>query len=487
MREVFVGRADMDPGWTRLLDQERIDHAHEGATTAPVVVLAGALPGWIADFVEAGGVAVVSGAVAGEPLLPASFPASVTGFTPPGHAGRAHAPSLVTMFECEGAGELRLHEDRVVKYDVDPDRFPAVFTVHHGRGALVVSGIPLTALLAAPGDRLRTFCDYSPVTERVASVDKAVVADTLLGMLGTAFRLAGLPLVTMSRFPDGAPSVFIVRVDVDGVYGENTRRLAGAAARQDLPASFFLNGDCSRLHPGPLDGWSEAMEIGQHAWLHTVLQTREENLENLERAERWLREDMALVPPSFVAPRGLWNRGLGEALRDMGYRYSSDFGLDFDSLPFRSDGDVLQVPVHPYSPERATVWAEEVGEPAPTPEDVRRHYLRAMRTQVRHGRPAYVYGHPEVLGGMADEVLPALCALADELELPRTTLGDYADFWIRREQLTPRVRVDSGTAHLVIDVPVADLPVRVESSSSFRLTLNGTDAGRVSTGCLMPV
>ena len=58
MREVFVGRADMDPGWTRVLDQERIDHTHEGATTAPVVVLSGALPGWIADFVESGGVAV---------------------------------------------------------------------------------------------------------------------------------------------------------------------------------------------------------------------------------------------------------------------------------------------------------------------------------------------------------------------------------------------------------------------------------------------
>lgn len=487
MLEVFVGRVDTDPGWTRVLDQERITHNRERASSAPVVVLAGALPDWVADFVDSGGVAVVSGAVADEPLLPASFPASVTGFTPPGHASRAHAPSLVTMFECEGAGELRLHEDRVVKYDVDPDRFPVVFTVRHGLGFLVVSGIPLTTLLSAPGDRLRTFCDYSPMTERVASVDKAAVADTLLGMIRTAFRLAGIPLVTMARFPRGAPSVFILRVDVDGVYGGNTRRLVGAAARQQLPASFFLNGDYSRLHPGPLDGWPESMEVGQHAWLHTLLPTREENHQNLQRAERWMRDDLGLVPTSFVSPRGLWNHGLGEALRDLGYRYSSDFGLDFDSLPFRSDGGVLQVPVHPYSPERATVWAEEVGRPAPTPDDVRHHYLTAMRTQVLHGRPGHVYGHPEVLGDMAEEVLPAMCALADDLGLLRMTLGDYADFWIRREQITPRVRIDSGTAHLVIDVPVGDLPVRVDSSSSYRLTLNGTDAGRISTGCLMPV
>lgn len=487
MRQVFVGRADSDPGWIRVLDQERIDHRVDDVGSAPVVVLAGALPGWVGDFVEAGGVAVVSGAVAGDPLLPSGFLASVTGFTAPGRASRSQAPSLVTMFECAGSGELRLHEDRVVKYDVDPDRFPAVFTVRHGRGAVVASGMPLTALLAAPGDRLRTFCDYSPVTERVASVDKAVVADTLLGMLRTAFGLARLPLVTMARFPQRAPSVLILRVDVDGVYGENTRRLSSAAAQQRLPASFFLNGDYSRLHPGPLHGWPDSTEVGQHGWLHTLLQTRTENRDNLERAERWMRDDLALAPRSFVAPRGLWNCGLGEALRDLGYRYSSDFGLDFDSLPFRSDGDVLQVPVHPYSPERATVWAREVGSQVPGVADVRDHYLTAMREQVRHGRPAHLYGHPEILGDMADEVLPALCALADDLQLPRMTLGAYADFWLRREQATPRVRVDEAGTQLTVDEAGGDIPLRVTSTAPFDLTVNGATVGRVPSGSFVLV
>lgn len=486
MRQIFVGRADADPGWIRVLDQERIEHRADGVGSAPVVVLSGALPGWVVDLVEAGGVAVVSGALAGDPLLPTGFQASVTGFTAPGRATRSQAPSLASMFECGGSGELRLHEDRVVKYDVDPDRFPAVFTVRHGKGAVVASGLPLTALLTAPGDRLRTFCDYSPVTERVASADKAVIADTLLGMLRTAFGLAKLPLVTMARFPQGASSVFILRVDVDGVYGENTRRLSSAAAEHRVPASFFLNGDYSSLHPGPLDCWPDSTEVGQHGWLHTLLQTRAESRDNLERAERWMREDLALTPRSFVAPRGLWNRGLGEALRDLGYRYSSDFGLDFDSLPFRSDGDVLQVPVHPYSPERATVWAREVGAQVPTVAAVRDHYLTAMLEQVRHGRPAHLYGHPEVLGDMAGEVLPALCELADDLQLPRMTLGAYADFWVRREQATPRVHVDREGTRLSVDVTGGDIPLRVTSTTPVALTVNGAAVGRVSSGSLVP-
>ena len=57
----------------------------------------------------------------------------------------------------------------MVKYGVDPDRFPVVITVRHGAGALIATGVPLTDLLTAPGDRLRRFSRMSAITERVAS------------------------------------------------------------------------------------------------------------------------------------------------------------------------------------------------------------------------------------------------------------------------------------------------------------------------------
>lgn len=484
MREIFVGRTEAPCGWIRVLDQERIGH-REVVTAAPVVVWQGRLPDWAGDFVEAGGVFAVSGAAVNDPLLPSGFTALVTGFSAPGRKTRSQAPCLVTMFECEGDGELRLHENRVVKYNVDPDLYPAVITVRRGRGAIVASGIPLTDLLDAPGDRLRTFCDFSQVTERVASVDKAVIADTLVGMLRSAFELAGLPLVTVARFPNGAPSVLIVRVDVDGVFGDRLRLLATAAASHDVPASIFLNGDYSRLHDGDLSGWSDRMEVGQHAWLHTLMPTRDDNRTNLERAARWMQDDLGVSPRSFVAPRGLWNRSLGEALADLGYRYSSDFGLDFDSLPFRSDGGVLQVPVHPYSPERAKVWAAENGAASPTADDVSKHYLTAIREQVRNGRPAHIYGHPEVLGTMADQVLTAVCGISDELGLPRLTLGSYADFWIGRERLTPQVHFDAATGRVHVDTSDVDIPLCLHTATPTDVTVNGTDRGRLSSGLIL--
>jgi len=452
-REVYVGVHEGSRGWMRVLDQERIDHRLDDDGSAPVIVMEGRLPVWTSEYVAAGGVVVVSGARPQEQLLPPGSIASVTGFTAPGGDRRVWAPALATLFAGKGAGEIRLHEDRVVKYGFDPDVFPAVVTRRHGRGAVIASGLPLTSLLHAPGDRLRRFSRFSEVTERVASVDKADVVDTLIWMLTRAFGLAGLPMVTLPRFPDGAESVFIFRVDVDGVYGENMRALAEGVTRHRIAASFYLNGDLSAQHGGMLSGWGPGTEVGQHGHLHTLLGTTAENIENLRAGEAWMQDCTGLRPRSFVGPRGLWNPHLGEALASLGYLYSSDFGLDFDSLPFRADAGILQIPVHPYSPERATVWADEQGAPAPTGAVVRDHYVHTITEQIRLGRPAHVYGHPQVLGAMVEDVLPALSAVADRYSLPRLTLADYADFWLQRERLTPRVELRANGA---VEVSVDD-------------------------------
>lgn len=485
---VVVGvHGDRAGGWRRVLDQERIAHRHVDAGDAPVTVFEGDLPSWTEQYVADGGVAVISGALPDQPFLPGGDLVSVTGFVPPGRDVRSVAPGLATVFAAPGSGEVRLHEDRIPKYGTDPDTFPAVHARRHGRGAVVATGLQLSALLAAPGDRLRRFAPFSPVTERVAAIDKADVADTLLQMLRHGFELAGLPLVVVRRFPQEAPSVFLLRLDVDGVYGENLMAVCDVAARQQVAASVYLNGDLSERHPGRLGPWPDRVELGQHAWTHTLFDGLDDNLANLRRAHAWMSAQLGRTPDSFVAPRGLWNRGLGGALSAMGYRYSSDFGLDFDSLPFRPCTGELQVPVHPYSPERATVWAAEEGIAPPTADDVLGHYLQALDRQVSLGRPAHLYGHPEVLGRMADAVLPPLVRRARELGLPDMTVGEYADFWIRRESVTPDVVLDVN--HGVVDVRSVDgdMSMDVSSATAVELLVGGRRRGRVAGRLTVPI
>jgi peptidoglycan/xylan/chitin deacetylase (PgdA/CDA1 family) len=458
-------------GWRRVLAQEGIDHQVADRPDTPVVLVSGRPPEWLESYVAAGGVAVVSGAC-GLPFdIESTSTATVSGFETPAGGRWCAAPGLVTCLPGPGEGVLRLHEDRVVKYGAEPDRFPVVLRRRAGAGAIVYSGVALTELLMAHGDRLRTFSEFSQVSERVAAVDKADVADTLLHMLRQAFQCAGLPLVRLARFPGGARSVFILRVDVDGAYAPNTQNLIDAAQAAGLPASFYINANLCTRYPGLPDAWPETFEVGQHAQAHTLFDSAEQNLINLKEGQSWAEARTGRTISSFVAPRGMWNTGLGEALAQLGYAYSSDFGLDFDSLPFRAEAGILQVPVHPYSPERASRWAQEAGVVAPDGAQTRDYFLAVMRRQLALGRPMHIYGHPEVFGGMADIVIPALANFARGAQVPCLTLGDYARFWQGREQSFPTLRFDpaKSTLHASLRDPSPPLLVETWQPTNVRL------------------
>jgi peptidoglycan/xylan/chitin deacetylase (PgdA/CDA1 family) len=450
-------------GWRRILVQEGIAHQETDRPEWPIVLVSGRPPGWLESYVTGGGVAVISGSRDLPFDIDSAGTATVSGFDAPLSGRWCAAPGLVQLYQGVGEGLLRVHEDRVVKYGADPDLFPVVLTHRAGAGAIVYTGVALTELLMAQGDRLRSFSEYTPVTERVAAVDKADVADTLLHMLRLAYRLARLPMVRLARFPDGSPSVFILRVDVDGAFAPHTQNLVDAARDADLPASFYVNSDLCTRFPGLPESWPDEFEVGQHAKAHTLFGTFDENLANLKEGRAWAEARVGRSVTSFVAPRGMWNAQLGAALTQLGYWYSSDFGLDFDSLPFRAEADILQLPVHPYSPERANRWAEERGVAPPDGEKTRDYYLAVLRRQLTLGRPMHVYGHPEVLGGMAREVVPALAAFARQEQVPCLTLGDYAHFWRRREQTYPTVISDPTAGTLRVSLADPSLPVVVEA------------------------
>lgn len=449
--EIRVGLYAADAatgGWRRILEQEGLPFAESAEPGWPVTVFEGVLPDWVEGYLSAGGVAVVSGAPQAPGLLPPGVPALVHRFLPPGSSDYCEAPGIVRLFRGEGFGECRLHENRTVRDGNDPDRFPAVLSRRVGQGRVIFTGIPLTQLLSAAGDSLRRFSPYSDVTERVSSADRAGIADALVWMLRQGFRAAGLPYVRLARFPDGAPSVFLFRVDVDGLFGDRALRLARLTAEHGLRGSFFLNGSLCEQFPGDLEILPSGHEVGHHGYAHDVYDDVERNGQNLRQGAAWVEANVGVTPRSFVAPRGLWNDSLEQALLDRGYGYSSDFALDFDSLPFRTPKGLLQIPVHPYSPERASMFAHENGLPTPTPGAVLAHYRAVLHHQVRLGRPVHLYGHPEVLGAMAEDVLPPLFAEVAAAGVPSMTLGRFYDWWRAREQASLRIDLDRGAGEV---------------------------------------
>lgn len=460
-------------GWLRVLRQEMLPWDFVDGPDRPIILFDAALPSWLTGFVADGGVAVVSGAPADEALFGPSVTASLLRFRPPGRDREAVMPCLARLFDGTGEGECRLHENRKARAGQLADMRPAVLARPHGRGWLVFTGLPLAQHLAAGGDCLRAFSDTSNVTERVASVDKAEVADTLAWMLRQAFTRLGLPYVRLARFPDAAPSVFLFRVDVDGLFGDNCRRIAELAQAHGIAGSFYFNASLCRGHPGALSrDWLAGHEIGHHADRHDLFDTQAENRENLLSGMDWVERNLGVRTTGYVAPRGLWNHALDAAMAELGHIYSSDFGLDFDSLPYLTPAGVLQVPVHPFSPERYAIHQEDAGLGPPGARAILDHYLSALERQVTLRRPAHLYGHPEVLGRMAHSLLPELFAAVARLNVPSMTVGGFADWWLDRAKAALALRVDEATGAVAVETTGAAVEAYAPRATS--LTMGAT-------------
>lgn len=476
-REIRLGlyaNGDAADGWVRMLRQEKLPWDAVDGPGKPIIIFDGALPSWCADFVENGGVAVITAAPRADTLLGASTTATLNRFRPPSRDGEAAMPCLVRIFNGSGEGEIRLHENRKARNGHLADVRPAVLTRSHGRGWLIFTGLPLAKHLAAGGDSLRVFTAVSNLTERVATVDKAEVADTMTWMLGQAFAKLDVPFVRIARYPQAARSVFLFRVDVDGLFGRNCRTVAEMANAHRVKASFYFNASLCRAHPGDLSrDWLAAHEIAHHADIHDLFDSVDENRTNIQHGMDWVEQHLGVRTTGYVAPRGLWNRSLDRAMADLGHVYSSDFGLDFDSLPFFTEAGLLQLPVHPFSPERLTIHQEDAGLGPPSGGAVLHHYLSALERQVALHRPAYLYGHPEVLGRMAREVLPNLFEAVASLGLPNMTVVAFADWWRKRDEASLILSVDDASGAAVVETTAE--AVEAYAATSRRVTLNGRE------------
>jgi hypothetical protein len=158
-------------------------------------------------------------------------------------------------------------------------------------------------------------------------------------------------------------------------------------------------------------------------------------------------------------------------MAELGHIYSSDFGLDFDSLPFFTPAGVVQIPVHPFSPERFAIHQEDAGLGPPSGNAVLHHYLSALERQVAQRRPAHLYGHPEVLGRMAHAVLPDLFGAVARLGLPTMTVAAFADWWIERDKADLTLSIDDASGTLAIET-TGDA-VEVFAAGPRRISLDG--------------
>lgn len=484
---VYQGPSRQSGGWYRICEQEGFPFRPTDAPDAPVMLIEGAAPPWLDRYLQEGGVALVTEA------QPETLP-----FEAP-HRGEAvvfrthfevagleniEMPCLGTLFPGDGWGEVRLHHRRLEKATA-PGRFPVFRLARHGKGLCLFTGLPLTRLLTVEGDTLRRFSELAEVTERVSTVDKGKIATLLVWALRRLFQLARIPYVHLAYYPDGAPSVFTFRIDVDGTYGDHLLAISKTGRAIDLPITFFLNKSLCAGQEEYLRAIDPLHEIGNHADVHDLFDTVDENLSNVQRCREWMDEQRIPHGPWFAAPRGMYNSQLGLALEALGYEYSSDFGVDMDALPFfpRVGGrrlSLLQIPVHPYSTERAAVFAQETGTSRPTAHQVLAYFQRVSTDLVERGLPVMLYSHPQYFGPLAHDVLPPLKRHVERMGVRVTTVSQFAAWWKERDRTALTAELDRSDGSLRLDGALPEgVHVRVEAADPVHV-VGGIDRARLT-------
>ena len=445
-------------GWKILCEQEKTPFIVTDRPDCPVMVFDGETPDWFAQFMTDGGIAIVTDC---HPLhLP--FEVEYVGDASVEQVDLTELGSNIARVQClsrlyrgAGYGKIRVHENRVSKTGIIQDEFPVFIFVRYGEGGCFFTGLPMARLVTAMGDTLRASTSFSNFSERIASIDKHHLLKAMREIVIRALHLRDLPYIHLGYFPGDYQSVIAFRIDIDGVFGENLIHISKSALRHGFQLTFFANKSLCKDDEEFLRKIDRIHEIGNHANVHNLFTDYDSNLRNIQECKAWLADLGIEDNRIFSAPRGMWNYSLHRALNDLGYLYTSDFGAAIDGFPYFPYLDgirsrTLQIPVNPFSAERAAIWMSEDEKQEISAEYIAEFYTRIIEENFHQGYPIILYSHPEKFGLIADYVFEQINQKITSMNLWKTNLTRFADWWFHRDKIDYCVEYDPSTRKTVI-------------------------------------
>jgi hypothetical protein len=306
---------------------------------------------------------------------------------------------------------------------------------------------------------------YSPERrlpfETVSRVSKGEIRALVLRGLELLHHRRGLPFVHLWNFPNGARSLFCLRIDTDNGTDEQLRGLSHVVNRNGISATWFVD---AKNHAKSITSIAEMreQEFGVHCFNHETFPDYERNVQNIRRAQALLHESKHRLQ-GFAAPFGTWNDELGRAIVDCGFEYSSEFSYDYDNLPsvpqLQGRDGALQVPIHP-------ICIGSLKRHGYNNEHMIRYFAGVIERKIAVQEPIMFYHHPR---DMHLDVLEWLFQEMRYMKVPAKSMGAYASWWNLRAASIPEVQYANGKVRLH--------GVRPDKSLYVHLTQhNGTEA-----------
>ncbi len=264
--------------------------------------------------------------------------------------------------------------------------------------------------------------------EEISAISKGGVTRLFESLLKELCFRKGLPYIHKAFYPNSQPPL-LFRIDSDFTSEDKAKKWNSDCKKNGIRTSWYLH---TEAHEEWISTFSEFTEdeIGVHCYKHLSKNSRED----IAFATKLLNES-GISPHGYSAPYGIWNPIINEVSSEMGFEYSSEFELIYDSLPIPSIPDdpnsLLQIPIHPLCIGSFKSFN--------IPNDLILDYFEhQIDLQLFRNGPVTLYDH---LTHEYSNVMLDILSKAINKECESMTFIAYAEFWKKRLQSSFSVNV----------------------------------------------
>lgn len=322
--------------------------------------------------------------------------------------------------------DLKLKGNRLIARPISKNKSKIIFETAYSNGYIIALPFDVNRAILDTRSVLKPF--YFPHRkfpyEHVALINKGAVRKLVINCLRKLYQKMNLSYSHLWYYPNLYQTCFCFRVDTDFASESALKTTLELSQTKDINFTYFINtGHLPNIqHP-------KFCDIQIHCLHHQVFRDYLRNYENIKTAKTIL-ENNGIKPIGFVSPFGMWNKHLQWAMESSDIKYSSEFSLDYDNLPFypivdNKKSSVLQIPVHP-------ICLGQLLQADLSVEQCKRYYEDYIATQYRSNEPIFIYDHPhrihqfsELFGQILDKA-----RLLDNVEI--TTMTNFYYWWVKR-------------------------------------------------------
>jgi peptidoglycan/xylan/chitin deacetylase (PgdA/CDA1 family) len=306
----------------------------------------------------------------------------------------------------------------------------AVYRGEMGKGNIIAFPFDVESLILDVRSKKKSFYAHGKRLpyETVSAVSKGGLRRLTLNSLEYLFHSKNLPFVHLWYFPKDSKSIFSFRIDTDKGKREQIESLYQLSLKHKIPFTWFEDAMSQK-------DWVDAFatmtdqEIGVHCYEHKVYNSYAENYKNIRKALDVLKVG-GINPKGFASPFGRWNSSLAQAIRDLNFKYSSEFAYDYDNLPsntllFDNPTSVLQIPIHPIC--IGSLWRQGFSK-----DEMEQYFRYQVDKKLFLNEPIIFYHHPT---HNHLEVIENILNYVKDKNVPAMRMTNYADWWKKRNEI----------------------------------------------------